>query len=396
MDDLQKYIEDKNFVRWVQMPDEQLNLFWEKYKNENPGEIRQIEAARAVILSLQVKKEKIEAAETDKLFLGIMKGVEEKKKRQSIRILSLSILKYAAVAIFVIMTGVGYYYFQKPADFENKAQLLMAQTTGISGNSQLILSNGENITIDERLSFIELLNDGNIVINSKDTVFIKKSNEKELNQLIVPEGRNSTIKLSDGTLIYVNAGSQLIFPSVFNKNKRQVYLAGEGFFEVKHQSDIPFVACTNNLKVEVLGTKFNLSAYSTENTIETVLIDGKVKVSETGVKLADNEQLLNPMQKAVFNKNSAGILVSNVDDMEYITWYKGYLSFKSKDLASIVKKLERQYNVEIKLSTPELQSKTISGKLKLQQEEIETVVQVLANTASLTVEKLNESTYILK
>lgn len=396
MDGLLKYTEDKNFVRWVQKPDEKLNIYWEKYKLENPGEKRHIEEARAVILSFQVKNEKIEIAETDQLFQGIMKGIEEKKKSKPIRKLAFSILKYAAVGIFFIVTGVLIFLNQKPDSFIQNAERLLAGSSTVSGNSELVLFNGEKITIDSRLSFIEQLNNGNMVIDSKDTILVKDINETQLNQLIVPEGKNSVIKLADGSLVHINAGSKFVFPSVFYKNKRQVYLTGEGFFEVKHQSDIPFVASTNKLDIEVLGTKFNLSSYPAENSIETVLLEGKVKVKESGGNFSANEKFLNPMQKAVFNKTGNEILVSDVEDEEYVTWYKGYLSFKSKDLASIVKKLERHYDVEIKLNSPELNSKAISGKLKLQQEEIDTVIQVLANTASLSMEKQNDSTFILK
>lgn len=396
MDGLLKYTEDKNFVRWVQKPNEKLNTYWEKYKLENPGEKKHIEQARAVILSFQVKKEKIEIAETDQLFQGIMKGIEEKKKSKPIRKLTVPILKYAAVGIFFIVTGVLIFLNQKPDSFIQNAEQLLAGLSTVSGNSELVLFNGEKITINSGLSYIEQLKSGNIVVDSKDTILLQNIKETQLNQLIVPKGRNSVIKLADGSVVHINAGSQFVFPSVFNKNKRQVYLTGEGFFEIKHQSDIPFVASTNDFDVEVLGTKFNLSTYPAESSIETVLIEGKVKVKETAGNFSSNEKFLNPMQKAVFNKNNNEILVSDVEDEEYITWYKGYLSFKSKDLVSIVKKLERHYNVEIKLNSPEMQSKTISGKLKLHQEEIDTVIQVLANTASLSVEKQNDSTFILK
>lgn len=396
MDELLKYTEDKKFVGWVLKPDKQLNSFWEEYEKNNPEEKEQIKLARVLILQFKSKKEDISEIETDNLFSGIMEGIEKQRNSQSIQKISISILKYAAVVLFFILLGIGFYYYKKPFDFELSAQKLVTQTSDNSGKSQLILFDGKKITLDERKSFIEYLNEKQIVINRKDTVFIKEINKTELNQLIVPHGKNSTIKFSDGTVVHINAGSRIVYPAVFNENKRQAYLVGEGFFEVSHNSDIPFVASTRNLEIEVLGTKFNLSAYPLEDVIETFLVEGRVKVKEIGVKLVKNEQILGPMQSAVFQKDNEEIEISNIGNIDYVSWYKGYLNFKSKNLATIVKKLERHFNIEIKLSNPKLEAKIISGKLKLEDEDVDTVVQVLANTASLSIEKLNESTYLLK
>ena len=292
MNELIKFTEDKIFVRWVLRPNKQLDSFWEEYKKNNPEEKEQIEIARVLILNFKTKKTDIDVIETDKLFSGIMKGIEEQSNGYKIRRLSISILKYAAIAVSVIFLGIGFHYYKKPSDFELTAQSLVDQTTDYSGNSQLILSNGKKITINDRNSHVEHLNNGNIVVNRKDTVLINEYDNHKLNQLIVPQGRNSTIQFADGTIVFVNAGSHLVYPSVFKDNKRQVFLVGEGFFEVKHQSDIPFVACTNHFEIEVLGTKFNLSAYPSENNIETVLIEGKVKVQETGFNFTNNQQVL--------------------------------------------------------------------------------------------------------
>ena len=114
------------------------------------------------------------------------------------------------------------------------------------------------------------------------------------------------------------------------------------------------------------------------------------------MKLAKDEQMLNPLQTAVFHKNNDKLDVLNINDEEYVSWYKGYLNFKSKNLAAITKKLERYFNVEIKLDNPRLETKVISGKLKLEGEDIDTVIKVLANTASLSLEKINETTYVIK
>lgn len=396
MDELQKYNEDEKFVRWVLNPNEQLNSYWEKFRKNNPMEKEQIDLAQALILQFKCKKEDISEEETNSLFSEIMKGIEDQQSRKKVRRITRPILKYAAVVIFFILIGVGFYSYLKLSDFGLNAQKLLSHAQEETTNSRLILFNGKNIILSERNSFIEQVSQEQVVINKKDTIFLQETNNPGLNQLIVPRGKNSTIKFSDGTIVHLNSGSHLVYPAVFNENKRQAYLRGEGFFEVAHNPNMPFVVSTRNIEVEDLGTKFNLSAYPFDAVVETFLLEGKVKVTETGRKLGKTEQVLNPLQKAVFDKKREDIKVSSVDDMDYVSWYKGYLNFKSRNLLTIIRKLERHFNIEIKLSDPSLGTKIISGKLKLDDEEMDTVVQVLANTASLNVEKLDPSTFILK
>jgi ferric-dicitrate binding protein FerR (iron transport regulator) len=216
-----------------------------------------------------------------------------------------------------------------------------------------------------------------------------------LNQLVVPFGKNSSIRLPDGTIASLNAGSRLIYPSKFEGKNREVYLIGEGFFEVSHNADMPFIVKTSDLQVEVLGTKFNLSAYPSDSFIETVLVEGKVKLIENAFQIVKGNFVLEPNQLASYNRENAETKIAHVDVRNYVAWHHGYLNFESSDLSRIVKKLERYYNIQIRLGDPMLGSRTISGKLKLK-EEIDGVLTALASTASAELVKINESIYVVK
>jgi ferric-dicitrate binding protein FerR (iron transport regulator) len=290
--------------------------------------------------------------------------------------------------------GIVFYTSQKSDDYLKTYQKVTELQP--TGNAQLILGNGENIQMAEKESEIIYESNGKIVINKKDTVQSDFNNQAQnVNQLIVPFGKNASVKLPDGSVAYLNAGSRLIYPSVFENKKREVLLIGEGFFDVAHNDDIPFIVRTSEIEVEVLGTEFNVSAYPSDNVVETVLVNGKVKVRRSGFHLINSEYTLEPNQRAAYNRQKSETKITSVDVMNYISWHEGYLNFETSDLNRIIKKLERYYDVQIILADPVLGIRTISGKLKLEEDK-ESVFKVLAKTASVQLQKINDSTYEMR
>jgi transmembrane sensor len=388
------YFENKSFVRWVLHPNEQLNTYWKNYIKKNPQEQKEIEFARLLVVQLQSKKE---GGATEEEAIGllsdIIQQIEITNRKKNFRRITLSLLKYAAVALVFFFLGISYYYFQKTESFSGLAeQMYPAQDVN---SVQLILGDGINVPIDENESTVEYRSDGQIVINSRDTVPAKSDRKaQKLNQLVIPHGKNSSILLPDGTVAYLNAGSRLVYPNFFRGKNREVFLIGEGFFEVTHDESMPFIVQTTDLNVEVLGTRFNVSAYPSDNMIETVLVEGKVKISPKGVQLLKNDYTIEPNQLASYNRTSAETKISDVDISNYVTWHNGYLNFNSSDLSRIVKRLERYYNIKIILDDPMLGIRSITGKLHLK-DETEYVLKVLAKTASADLKQLNETTYVL-
>ncbi len=396
MNDIIKYTEDKKFIRWVLSPDENINSYWEQYIKNNPDELENIEQAKIIVSQFKTEKEAISENETNELFSGIMKGVEEANKNRSKHLIAMPVFKYAAAILVLVSLGIAYYFTLIQTNFYSTAQKAVAQSLSEPSVSQLILCDGTVININEKNSFLEYINDKHIVVNQKDTIAIKEVDKKGVNHLAIARGNTTIIKLNDGTVIHVNSESHLVYPAVNADNTRQAYLEGEGFFEVAHNPDKPFVTSTSEVDIEVLGTKFNLSSYPSENITETFLVEGKVKVKRNDGLFSTNEEILSPNQKAIYNKKNKEINVLEIEDNDYITWYKGYLNFRSQNLSDIIKKLERFYNIKIQLENPELGKEVISGKLKLQEEEMDTVIKVLANTATLHMDKLEGALYILK
>ena len=394
MNEFLSYFENQKFVKWVLNPSEDLNYYWEEFIKKNPEEKKRIQQARVILLSLKSKKIYDSGNIPDDLSFEISQKIHQKKKQSAAVRLSFTIIRYAAVAILFFTLGIVFYISQKPGNYLESYQ----QNTELqsAGNSQLILGNGENVQIREKESEIVYQTNGKIVINNKDTVQTQVDSSKpDINQLIVPYGKNASVKLPDGSIAFLNAGSRLIYPSVFEKKKREVLLIGEGFFKVTHNKEVPFIVKTNEVEVEVLGTEFNVTAYPSDNIIETVLVNGKVKVRRNGFHLLNSEYILEPNQRAAFNKQNSETKITSVDVMNYVSWHEGYLNFETSDLNRIIKKLERYYDVRIILADPVLGIRTISGKLKLEEDK-ESVLKVLAKTASVQLEKINETTYEMK
>lgn len=154
-------------------------------------------------------------------------------------------------------------------------------------------------------------------------------------------------ELPDHSVVWLNAGSTLRYPTVFRKDNRNVELKGEAYFEVQADRERPFYVNTSaGLSVYVYGTKFNVSAYDDDNYIETVLERGKVNVispDQETVVLAPGEQLL-------YDKQSCKLTKKEVDVYEKVAWKDGKLIFRNAALEEIFKRLERHFNVEIQLN----------------------------------------------
>jgi len=395
MDKFLKYFEDPNFVRWVIHPTKELDNYWSNYVKNNNSEKEQINTARLILLHLKSKTNGPELKNiSDKIYTSTLKHIQIKKRKTTPRIILLRYMKYAAIGIFFFVLGVTVNHFTN----QDKQDELYGelQAINLSEYSTLILSDGSNVQLPDKSSDIEYKSNGQIIINHKDTVQSKKPLiEQDQNVLFVPYGKNASIKLSDGTVAYLNAGSRLVYPNTFDGETRTVSLIGEGYFDVAHNAEMPFIVKTHKLNIEVLGTRFDLSAYPNDNIVETILVEGKVKITKPGLLFGNEEYILEPNQRAAYNIDTKNTKITNVDVEKYVTWHKGYLIFETQELNRVIKKLERYYNIRIDLIDPTLGFLRLTGKLELKEDK-RTVLNVLAKTASVDLIQTNESEYVLK
>ncbi len=169
-------------------------------------------------------------------------------------------------------------------------------------------------------------------------------------EVIAPTGSRTMVLLSEGTVVNLNYGSKIKYPRNFTGNTREITLSGEGYFDVSHNPDKPFIVKTGKLNVKVLGTEFNVLAYPDDDIIETTLVKGKVIIEKT---ISSNQTIqvgtMVPGQHVEYNINSDKITSSKGTVDKYIAWKDGKLVFDNEPIADIAEKLERMYNVEIEV-----------------------------------------------
>lgn len=174
------------------------------------------------------------------------------------------------------------------------------------------------------------------------------------NEVFAAYGTRSAIKLSDGTKVWLNSGSSLRYPDRFTEKSRKVLLVGEAYFEVKSDTDHPFMVETASLSVCATGTSFNVMAYGTDSINEVSLISGKVKIIKPDGK---NELIttLKPNQHLSFNIINGDVNVEEDNEIERFTaWKDGKLIFRNEPLDEVVKKISNLYNVDIEIQGEEL------------------------------------------
>lgn len=202
------------------------------------------------------------------------------------------------------------------------------------------------------------------------------------NTFKAPMGAKSQIVLPDGSLVWLNSGSSLSFPSQFDQESRKVTLNGEAYFEVVKNERVPMIVSAGSLQVKVYGTKFNLNAYDSDDLIETTLVEGKVSILP---KDETQETDLKPGFSATFDTASKKIKVDQVNDMEAFTgWKDGKLLFHDERFIKILKKLERWYNVDIRISDESLFNYTLYATFI--DENIEQVLDIFAHSIPISVE----------
>lgn len=161
----------------------------------------------------------------------------------------------------------------------------------------------------------------------------------------VAKGSIDTITMTDGTKVWLNSGSYIFYPEKFCGSTRQVYLDGEGVFDVAHDKNRPMVIRTDMASVKVLGTKFNLKAYSEEKSTEVSLIEGSVEFAVHGSGMPVCR--LSPGDALVYDKESSRMAESRFAPEDYTSWKDRKYYFKNKSLEYIAKQLERTFDVTI-------------------------------------------------
>lgn len=350
------------FIRWIIDPSPELDAFWEKEIKAN-NELR--EGARVlknIIKNIKIEEPKLTSDDKKLIWEKIKHEIDPAKKKRFYQRKWLRIASSVAAVALLVIGGYLYISDHKIEEIDYASFISNEDPVSRSENISLILSDNRTIDIDKDSSNVVYDDEGRINVDSEQIENNEKVDKAIINRLVVPYGKTTTLTLSDGTKIWVNSGSQLIYPSVFTGNKREIYLIGEIYLDVTKNENSPFVIKTNHIDVNVLGTKLNVSAYNDEIEQSVVLVSGAVSVKSNELK--GNYNIL-PNQMFTYGASSNKVNIQRVDVNNYISWIYGYLLLQSETLDKVLQKLERHYNLHFVYNRADLGKIYVSGKLDL-------------------------------
>lgn len=305
-------------------------------------------------------------------FATIEKELIFRKKKKIFQLKSIYKLSAAAtLLIAVIGLWMNKSYDSKLPDVITSNQ----QATDRYKNDVAPGSNGAILTMEDNSQILlDSIEDGTVNLQ-RNISAQKKSNELNYqgiqevvvyNTISTPMGKQFSVVLNDGTKVWLNAGSSIKFPTAFVGNKREVLINGEVYFEVTEfvngkGKKIPFIVTTSSgVNIEVLGTHFNISAYTDDNSTDVTLLEGKVKVTSL-LQGRPEANFLKPGQQSLINKNGKTIIKSDVDTDQQIAWKKGLFQFKGATIDEVMQQAARWYNIDIQYE--KTVSKHFSGKI---------------------------------
>ncbi|WPQ62623.1 FecR domain-containing protein [Chitinophaga sancti] len=294
---------------------------------------------RALLKTMQQEFQKaldsqpeIPAEISDRIETKLLQSISTKKVRTLWYYVAGAASIAAAVFLLIILT--------QPATQPANTQIATTSVAPGTNKAILTLSNGSTVILDSA---------GNQTILQGATTVLQKNGQLQYdakatddaivyNTLTVPRGGQFNIILPDGSHVWLNAASSLRYPTSFNGKERRVDISGQGYFEVTPNAKQPFIVQVNNMEVQVLGTTFDIMAYSDEKSVNTTLVQGAVKV---------NDKRLFPGQQAVMDPSTGQITIHEADVEQVIAWKTGFFEFDNARLSDILRQLSRWYDIDI-------------------------------------------------
>jgi transmembrane sensor len=275
---------------------------------------------------------------------------KHKEKAISVSERTISIPKKILVAasVLIFLGLAAYWFFSTKYNSRNlvKNNLLQDSIQLVTNKAILTLSDGRSIMLNDSGS--EIIEDGKVLINKNSGLLAYDANQIQdkanvvYNLMTTPKGAQYQLILPDGSKVWLNSASKIKYPTTFAGNERTVELEGEAYFDIKENKSQSFVVVTKKMKVNVLGTGFNVNAYEDEPVVATTLIHGSVKIiTESGINL------LKPGQQSALTYASSTLNVSKANTEEVLAWKEGKLRFEGAGIQNIMRQIARWYDVKV-------------------------------------------------
>lgn len=362
------FLRDEDFIVWVLTRDETLGQYWKDFLELHPEYTELFDEAVRRSASIKMNRSELSAGDKEALRLRIHASLHDIRRRRRRRL-----TVWQGVAVAVLLAGVILYLFRansKANRTEEKPASVMWQTRG---EESVRFIHGDSVNFFPQNVRMLMGRDGSaVVFQPAGTERIRIEEEGEMNELAVPYGRRSKVKLEDGTEVWLNSGSTLRFPVRFADTKREVTLRGEMYVEVATDSTRPFVVHTGQFDVCVSGTKFNISAYEEDRAPYCVLAQGEVTVRT-------------PFSPGIVMKPDEIVVCRNrqlsrrpVRASRYTCWKDGYLELDNSSLPDVLRQIGRYYNIAFDFKDEtRMNGKKSSGKIYLS-DKVDNVLKALS------------------
>lgn len=283
-----------------------------------------------------------EVVDTDS-FLRIRERLRRERRIQ--------IFKYVALIVLLLTIGGSLFLF-KPSSHSSIVAAVDDGIFRINANKPILtLSSGKQIILSTDTLNEPLLNKIDIISRDSNSFMHKINLNSNYNKLTIPRGCEFYLTLSDGSRVWLNAGSELKYPGVFGKEERKVYLSGEAYFEIVQDSTSPFKVYASGMELEVLGTSFNVQAYEDEDVITTTLVTGKIVQY---YPVIHEKIVLEPSTQSVYNSSLGILKTQKADIQEAVAWKDAKIIARNQRLDDILRILSRWYDFEVIYENPEL------------------------------------------
>jgi ferric-dicitrate binding protein FerR (iron transport regulator) len=380
-------LEDKSFIDFINHPSAEKETCWTSRIREGKVNVEDYELAAYCIRSFHSDSRSLTGEELAQLWANIQR---EKRRHKIVRHRRLFFRISAAAASILLLMGLFLTQYLKE-EKQPTAHLPTIEDVALpeekTGDIQIIASNDNRMSHKEKNADIVYNDKGEAEVNSQVVAQIKSSDKEDTpdaidyNQIIVPNSRHVSLTLSDGTKVWINASSRVVYPSVFgDTGKREIFIEGEVYIEVSPDKNRPFIEKTNQMEVQALGTAFNVTAYDDEASQTVVLVNGLVSI-QTKVE-GSQPAALSPNQ--LFRLTGTETLLKAVKAEQYTSWKSGQLQYESENLDVILKRLSRYYGLEIGY-TPQVATLKCTGKLDLK-DDLQRVLNGIAQTAPIRYE----------
>lgn len=312
-----------------------------------------------------------------------------KKKNRVHRFFISRTIRLGAVASLLLIIGFSFFVYLMPMNDKSDIALVAAQmvTEVVEGDDIRLVVSQEEVLHVKKGATVDYSQEGIVRVDEEKVA--KNTTDNLYDQIIVPKGKYTRLILADGSSLHINAGTKVVYPKQFEKNRREIFVDGEIYIDVKQDESAPFIVKTAGFDVQVLGTAFDIKAYSgTFEDGEVVLVRGKVNVkSKSGKKMT-----LSPNNKATILSDGL-IEKSQVNAEEYVLWTKGILSLNNEPLNVILAKISRYYGVDVQCAD-NIANIKIAGKIDLECG-IEEALKRISVTGSFSFSK-EEDTYMIE